>query len=43
MNIYIVFYYNEEMWTVGNVYYNRADADKEAKEYNGYVLIRKVL
>ena len=44
MNIYIVFYYDDcaEAWFVGNAYYNRADADEEAKIYDGYVLTRKV-
>ena len=44
MNIYIVFYYDDcaEMLLVGNAYYNRADADEEAKIYDGYVLTRTV-
>ena len=45
MNVYIVFYYDgyAEAWTVGNAYSNRAEADEEAKIYNGYVLTRTVL
>lgn len=45
MQVYIVFYYNgyEEAWIVDNVYYNRADADEQAKIYDGYVLTREVL
>ena len=45
MKIYIVFYYNgyNEAWTVGNAYFNRAEADKEAEIYEGYVLTREVL
>jgi len=45
MTIYIVFYYDDcaEAWLVGNAYFNRAEANEEAKTYNGYVLTREVL
>ena len=45
MTVYIVFYYDDsaEMWLVGNVYYNRAEANEEAEKYNGYVIARCVL
>lgn len=45
MKVYIVFYYNgfQEAWLVDSVYYNCADADKRAEEYDGYVLEREVL
>lgn len=45
MRVYIVFYYDgySEVWTVGNVYFNRKEADEEAKSYQGYVLTRDVL
>lgn len=45
MNIYFVFYYDDYAGAllVGNAYYNRADADEEAKTYNGYILTREVL
>lgn len=44
MTVYIVFYWNgyDEVWCVGNVYLNKATAQKEADEYNGYVLTRTV-
>ena len=42
MNIYTVFHYDDhtKTWIAGNVYYNRAEADEEAKIYNGYVLTK---
>ncbi len=45
MQVYVVFYYDSysDAWLVGNVYYNRADANEEAKTYEGYVLTREVL
>lgn len=45
MKVYIVFYYDGyvEAWTIGNVYYNRANAEEEAKAYEGYVEMREVL
>jgi hypothetical protein len=44
MQVYIVCYYDEYAGAllVGNAYYNHADADEEAKIYNGYVLTREV-
>ena len=44
MIVYVVCYYDgyAEAWVVGGVYANRAEADEEAKMYDGYVLTRDV-
>jgi hypothetical protein len=44
MRVYVVYYENYAgMWLIGNVYFNRKEADEEAKKCEGFVLTRDVL